>query len=473
MVVSDSPADRGEPSGTATPVAGTSVQAPPPSPDAAAPPGGAPPAPPRPGVVGGAPAEPPGPRAEVPPPPPPRAPGAPAASRLRHPTASGYTPNWTSGPNPASSTTIPRPAGAPPNGAGSAVIPPGGPGGGSIPPGGPDQPGPPPGDGAGSTGRRAAWRQRRAAKAAALAARPTFDRRPLRYRILPRSAIGISVVILSFALGASLSGVILYTNYEYRLTQDQDKVSALTNGIPTQVKDATDALKGQEADAENLINQELAPLKSVLATGQTVQQLVTKVAPAVYFVHTLDSSGQPSVGTAFAIATNAHQTLLLTSYTTIAAATVKPGPTVYLRQGTGGDESVSVYTWDASKDLALIILPRGNLATLTFATAEPQLGERVFAVSGLGAAGAAITQGFVADVSADGIQHDATTGVQFQGGPLLDSSGLVVGVLSRTYSPLGFPVADVWFAVPPDATCAKVLVCPNGTPVQSTSGSPG
>ena len=39
-----------------------------------------------------------------------------------------------------------------------------------------------------------------AARAAALAARPTFDRRPLRYRVLPRTAIGISVVILAFAL---------------------------------------------------------------------------------------------------------------------------------------------------------------------------------------------------------------------------------------------------------------------------------
>jgi len=331
----------------------------------------------------------------------------------------------------------------------------------------------PPGGTPAPTGRLEARRQRRAARAAALAARPTFDRRPLRYRVLPRTAIGISVVILAFALGASLSGVVLYTNYEYRLTQNQDKVSALTNGIPAEVQNATDALKGQEADAENLINQEIAPLKSVLATGQTVQQLVTKVAPAVYFVHTLDASGQPSVGTAFAVASDAHQTLLLTSYTTVSAATVKPGPAVAIRQGTGPDQAVTVYTWDASKDLALIILPKGNQATLTFATTAPQLGERVFAVSGLGAAGAAITQGFVADVSADGIQHDATTGVQFQGGPLLDSSGQVVGILSRTYSPLGFAVSDVWFAVPPDAACSKVLVCPNGTPTQSTGGQPG
>ena len=50
---------------------------------------------------------------------------------------------------------------------------------------------------------------------------------------------------------------------------------------------------------------------------------------------------------------------------------------------------------------------------------------------------------------------DATIGPQFQGGPLLDSNGQAVGVLSRTYAPLAFPVADVWFAVPPSAACAS------------------
>jgi S1-C subfamily serine protease len=306
--------------------------------------------------------------------------------------------------------------------------------------------------------------------AAALGNRgPTVDLRPLRYRVFPRTALGISIAILCFSLGASLAGVVLYSYYEYRLTQNEDKVNALTSGIPNAVKQATDALKAQEQDAQNLINQQIAPLKSVLATGQTVQQLIAKVAPAVYFVHTLDANGQPSVGTAFAVASDTHQTLLLTSYTTVAAATRKPGPPLYVRHG-GTDQAVTVYTWDPTNDLALIILPQGGLPTLTFASSSPSVGERVFAVSGLGAAGAAITQGFVADVSSDGIQHDATTGPQFQGGPLLDSNGDVVGILSRTYSPLGFQVADVWFAVPPDAACDKVLSCPNGSPVAS-SGS--
>jgi len=276
-----------------------------------------------------------------------------------------------------------------------------------------------------------------------------------------------------FSFGASLSGVALYAYYEHRLTQNEDRVSTLTNGLPGQVQKATASLKQQTSDAQNLINSQLAPLRSVLASGQTVQDLEAKAAPALYFVHTLDQSGQPSVGTAFAVASDSHQTLLITSYTVVAAATRQPGPQVFVRHGST-DQPLTVYTWDETKDLALLIMPTGSQPTLTFAANAPQTGERVFAVSGLGAQGASITQGFVADVSATGIQHDATTGTQFQGGPLLDSNGQVVGILSRTYAPLGFPVADVWFAVPPSAACAKVLVCAGGSPTGGvTPGATG
>jgi S1-C subfamily serine protease len=275
--------------------------------------------------------------------------------------------------------------------------------------------------------------------------------------------------VLSFSLGASLSGVVLYSYYEYRLTQTQNKVSSLTNGISNTAKKAQQQLQAEEAQAQALISQQIEPLKSILATGQTLQAITQKVAPALYFVHTLDNAGQPSVGTAFAVASDTHQTLLLTSYNVVQAATRRPGPALYVRHGSS-DQQVTVYTWEESRDLALIILPVGNLPKLTFASTAPQPGERVFAASGLGAAGASITQGFVADVSAQGIQHDATTGVQFQGGPLLDSDSNVVGILSRTYSPLGFAVADVWFAIPPAAACERVLQCAGGTPAGTGAG---
>lgn len=330
------------------------------------------------------------------------------------------------------------------------------------------------GGGGGPEGRPRRWLARRPwrrGEDGAVLARAA-DRRPLRYRILPRSAIGISVSILAFALGASLSGVVLYSYYEYRLSQNEDRVGKLTSSLPATVKKAQDDLKAQEAQTQSLIQAQLAPYKSIAATGDTLRSLIVKVAPALYFVHTVDENGQPSVGTAFAVASDSHQTLLLTSYNVVRAATHRPGPPVYVRHASS-DQAVTVYTWQQDKDLALIIMGSGDQPKLDFAASAPKPGERVFGLSGLGTQGASITQGFVADVSSEGIQHDATTGTQFQGGPLLNDSGQVVGILSRTYSPLNFPVADVWFAVPPKAACDKVLQCPNGTPASSQGAGGG
>ena len=284
-----------------------------------------------------------------------------------------------------------------------------------------------------------------------------------RGRILPRSVLGISALILAFSLGASLSGVVLYSYYEYRLGQNQDKVNTFINGFTGSVKNAQDSIKAQQDAAKAQIQSELAPIKQIAAVGDTLQALLTKAAPALYFVHTLDENGQPSVGTAFAVASDSRQTLLLTSFTTVKAATRQPGPDVFVRHG-ATETKVQVYTWQEQRDLALIILPVGSQPKLDFAAQSPTLGERVFGLSGLGSQGAAITQGFVADISSAGIQHDAPLGPAFQGGPLVDSDGHVLAIDSITYAPLGFTTSGVWFAVPNKAACEKVLSCPNSTP---------
>jgi S1-C subfamily serine protease len=94
--------------------------------------------------------------------------------------------------------------------------------------------------------------------------------------------------------------------------------------------------------------------------------------------------------------------------------------------------------------------------------APVRIGDRVFVVSGLGTAGGSISQGFVAGVSAEGIQHDSPVGAQFQGGPLVDSDGNVLGVASRSYSPLGFNPQAVFFGVPIRSSCSQVIRCPDG-----------
>ncbi|MHB1487931.1 MAG: trypsin-like peptidase domain-containing protein [Acidimicrobiales bacterium] len=291
------------------------------------------------------------------------------------------------------------------------------------------------------------------------------DTGPGRRHILPRSALGLTVVILALAVGAAFSGTVLYAYYSFRQTQSESRVSGYVNGFDQRYQTAIATIKADATNGTAAIQAALAPLLKVKAQGGALARILKQAQPAVWFVHTLDSSGQASVGSAFAVASDSRQTLLVTSYTTIAAATHQPGPPVYVRKN-NTDTQVTLWNWDPGRDLALLILNQGNHATLSFASSgsAPRIGDQVYAISGLGAAGGAITAGQVADVSADTIQSDAAVGSAFQGGPLLDAQGHVVAVDSRSYAPLGFSSLGVYFTVPVTDICQKVLRCPGGAP---------
>jgi S1-C subfamily serine protease len=292
----------------------------------------------------------------------------------------------------------------------------------------------------------------------------------VRNRLLPRTVLGVAAMVLAAAIGAAFSGVVLYSYYEYRLSQNTDKINTFIGTYKKQFDNAKGDLNAQRAAAQAEINKDLGPLRQLQASSDTLQALVKKVGPSMYFVHTLDANGQPSVGSAFVIASDANQSLLLTSYNTVQAATHKPGPDLLIRQG-GVDAKVTVWTWDERYDLALIVLPKGNLAHLDPAPVSPvpALGDRVFAVSGLGSLGASAVQGVVTDVSASGLQHTSAIGQAYQGGPLLNANGQVIAVASRSYQPLNFASDSVWFAPYLRSACDKVLNCPGGT----ISGQPG
>ncbi|HVM03448.1 MAG TPA: trypsin-like peptidase domain-containing protein, partial [Acidimicrobiales bacterium] len=119
--------------------------------------------------------------------------------------------------------------------------------------------------------------------------------------------------------------------------------------------------------------------------------------------------------------------------------------------------------WKAGPTAASCWMPAPDTSATKPWLIDPpvRVGERLFAVSALGTAGGSISQGFVADVSGAGIQHDAAVGPAFQGGPLVNSEGEVVAVATRAYSPLGFASDGVYFAPLISAACEKVLRCPS------------
>lgn len=286
---------------------------------------------------------------------------------------------------------------------------------------------------------------------------------PIRDRLLPRTVLGITIVILAASVGAAFSGAVLYSYYEYRLTKNERSAAQFAASFDERFKTARETIEADREKARTDIRNELEPLRRIRAEGETLEELVKKVQSSVWFVATLDEAGQPSVGSAFVVASDGNQSLMVTSYTAVRAATRKPGPGVTVRKGEE-QHPATVWTWQEDKDLALLTVPKGNVPKLELAPREPPLkiGERVFALSGLGTAGAAISQGFVADVSAAAVQHDAAVGPSFQGGPLVNSNGQVLAIASRSYAPVGFPSDEVFFGVPAHVACEKVLKCPGG-----------
>jgi S1-C subfamily serine protease len=281
-------------------------------------------------------------------------------------------------------------------------------------------------------------------------------------RMLPTTALGLAGLLFCMSIASAFTGAVLYAFYEYRLGKTEDRVDAFEASFEDRVDEAIGRIDTERDTAVGAVQSQLDDLEKFAASGETLSTILEKAAPSVWFVSTLDEAGQPSVGSAFVVFSDGEQSFLLASFNTVRAATQKPAPAITVRKG---DEElpVELTSWDAANDLALLTLNRPNLPALTWAPTDPplQIGDRVFVVSGLGASGGSISQGFVADVSANGIQHDSPVGAAFQGGPLLNSNGEVLALASRAYSPLGFAPEAVFFGVPIRTSCNEVIRCPD------------
>ena len=87
-------------------------------------------------------------------------------------------------------------------------------------------------------------------------------------------------------------------------------------------------------------------------------------------MHTLDENGQASVGTAFVVASDDQNAFMVTSYTTVRAATRSPGPDVMVRHGTE-DIKATLWTWQEERDLALLVIPKPGAPRLPVGHGQP------------------------------------------------------------------------------------------------------
>lgn len=301
----------------------------------------------------------------------------------------------------------------------------------------------------------------------------TPGRLKVRHRILPRTVIGISLMLMCIGIGAAFSGAGFYAYYDNRLAENEQEVSRFVDGFDRQFTQASGALDELRSESITQIRRELEPLGEFVTDQNGVVTLPQTAGPSVYLLSSADEDGLPVVGAAFAVATVRDGTALLTSYSLVAASVTTPSPSIVL---TKGDQEIvaNLWAWDEELDIALITVD-AEIPTLALADPSTQLasvGGRVFAISGYGGQGATASPGVLLDLSAQGLQHTAAMGPLFVGGPLLNSQGVVVGVASMNYNPVGVDTGEVRHAADVQAICERILSCADALieePVESAA----
>jgi S1-C subfamily serine protease len=300
--------------------------------------------------------------------------------------------------------------------------------------------------------RRSEWR--RAERARRYAARNS-----VRFPVFTRSILLWWLVFALTGLAFGASGAFWWANFNSQVSDLRKD----TEDFEERSLEAQSLIETQRQEALAEIDQALEPMQGFLSETQMLA-LAELFSPSVYTVASLDDEGLPAVGTGFAVIGDDRYTWLVTSFETVRAASVAPGPDITIRKGTE-ETGAELWNWDPDRDLALIRVEKAGVPLLDWVdeqSAAQALGSRIFPVSGLGGAGAKLTTGVVVDQSAPGFQHTAPLGTDFQGGPIVDVDGKIVGVASLRYQPLGFDPGDVRFAVPIGEVCQALISCGGG-----------
>ncbi|MEZ5227637.1 MAG: hypothetical protein R2710_13475 [Acidimicrobiales bacterium] len=154
-----------------------------------------------------------------------------------------------------------------------------------------------------------------------------------RHRILPRTVIGTSTMLLSFAVGVGASGAAFYAYYDNRLAENERQITSFVEGFDEQFSDATGALEEARSSSIEDIRGELGALSEFASDARGVIELPALVGPSVWTVETLDDAGATTTGSAFAVTGHNGGTALVTSLSVVRASTVAPSPTITLVKG--------------------------------------------------------------------------------------------------------------------------------------------
>ncbi|MDQ3898820.1 MAG: serine protease [Actinomycetota bacterium] len=269
-----------------------------------------------------------------------------------------------------------------------------------------------------------------------------LDDKPfLRRHFWPPSALGIVVISVVVSMIVGFVGALIYTS------SDNAQIAAVDPADQTRVLPT--APPGREPGGPTTTK----PLE-VLNPGE----IGKRAAPTVWSVSSLDDAGRPVEGSGFIAGSFGGQTYLVTSLSIVRAATRIPGPEVVVRNG-GTEVKATLWTWQEDRDLALLVTGRTAPSLPWVDDQSPaKAGDKVYVV---GADGSPVA-GVIASISPASIQHNVFIDARRQGAPLVNDKGQVLGMASLSFNPGAMATDTVFYAVPIEAACERVLSCGSG-----------
>ncbi len=182
--------------------------------------------------------------------------------------------------------------------------------------------------------RRSEWR--RAEKARRYAARNS-----VRFPIFTRSVLLWLMIFALTGLAFGATGAFWWANFNSQVSQ----LRSDTQDFEARSQSAASSIDNQRKKALAQIAAATAPLSAIQLQTEVIPQLAASFSPSVYAVATLDNRADPRWAPRSRSSSDQSSTLMLTSYTTVAAAAVAPGPAITLTKA-GVQMTADLLSWD-------------------------------------------------------------------------------------------------------------------------------